>query len=317
MGEAALTIPDSDALSCRVHPLHLRQRLGIEADREALMFGQGRNFFHIENAYGARFLIRWSLRLCALHGRGRRNALAIEARSNRVALAQLPAPFRGYKILHLSDLHVDMSPGMVPALTQRLRDLDYDLVVLTGDYRAETHGPIGPALDGLEQLRPYLRAPAYAVLGNHDSIRMVPRLEAMGIQMLLNEWVPIERGGHRIFLAGIDDPHYYRADNLERSCEGMPDGAPSILLSHSPEIYRQAAHLGFDLMLCGHTHGGQICLPTGIPLLTNARSPRAFARGAWAYHQLVGYTSPGSGTALVDVRLNCPPEITIHSLVPA
>ncbi len=317
MGEAALQASDCDVLSRRVHPLHLRQRLGIEADRDALVFGQGRNFFHIENWYGARPLIRSSLRLCGLHGRGRRNALTIQARSHDVALARLPAPFRGFKILHLSDLHLDMNPLMTPTLIERLRDLDYDLVVLTGDFRAQTHGPIEPALDALEQLRPHLRAPTYGVLGNHDSIRMVPRLEAAGIQMLLNEWIPIERGGSSLYLAGVDDPHYYRADNLERSCEGMPDAETSILLSHSPEIYRQAAHLGFDLMLCGHTHGGQICLPGGIPLLTNARCPRAFVRGGWNYHQLIGYTSAGSGTAVVDVRLNCPPEVTIHSLLPA
>ena len=88
----------------------------------------------------------------------------------------------------------------------------------------------------------------------------------------------------------------------------------SILLSHTPEAYRHAAHADFDLMLCGHTHGGQICLPGGRPLLTDASSPRRFARGAWRYHAMTGYTATGSGTSLVDVRLNCPPEVTLHTL---
>ena len=88
----------------------------------------------------------------------------------------------------------------------------------------------------------------------------------------------------------------------------------SILLSHTPETYRQAADAGFNVMLCGHTHGGQICLPGGIPVLTLADSPRALARGPWRYREMVGYTSAGTGTSIVDVRLNCPPEVTLHRL---
>jgi hypothetical protein len=79
-------------------------------------------------------------------------------------------------------------------------------------------------------------------------------------------------------------------------------------------VYRHAAHADYDLMLCGHTHGGQICLPGGVPLLTDADSPRSIARGAWRYHGMIGYTSVGAGTSIVDVRLNCPPEITLHRL---
>jgi hypothetical protein len=67
-------------------------------------------------------------------------------------------------------------------------------------------------------------------------------------------------------------------------------------------------------MLCGHTHAGQICLPGGLPLMCNARCPRAFCHGNWAYHGMSGYTSAGSGSCVVDVRLNCPPEITLHQL---
>ncbi|HSD96826.1 MAG TPA: hypothetical protein VLB06_06745, partial [Sulfuricaulis sp.] len=87
-----------------------------------------------------------------------------------------------------------------------------------------------------------------------------------------------------------------------------------ILLSHTPEAYRNAAHAGFRLMLCGHTHGGQICLPGGIPIITDADCPRALVAGPWMYHGLIGYTSVGAGASIVDVRLNCPPEITLHRL---
>ena len=169
-------------------------------------------------------------------------------------------------------------------------------------------------MKALKLVRPHLRSPVYAVLGNHDSLRMVPHLETMDIRVLLNESVEIERGGAAIHLAGVDDPHYFRGDNMEKAVEGIPPDAVSVLLAHSPEIYKQAAHAGFSLMLCGHTHGGQICLPGGFPLIVNARCARRYCKGAWSYQALAGYTSVGSGVSIVDVRLNCPPEITLHRL---
>lgn len=302
-------------LQARVGKIHLRQRLGIERDYERRVFGQGRNFFHIENWYPLRSIIRNSLRLVLLHGRARRNARRIQVRHNRIPLKSLPRAFENFTILQLSDLHLDMADDFPHALIEAVRQVDYDLCVLTGDFRGETYGPYEQAIDGMRQVRPHLQGDIYAVLGNHDTICMVPALEEMDIRMLLNEHVELELGGERIYLAGIDDAHYYRADNIEKAADAIPETAASILLAHTPEIYRHAAHADFSLMLCGHTHGGQICLPGGAPLLCNARCPRAFCTGAWSYQGMVGYTSAGSGACVVDVRLNCPPEITLHTLV--
>ncbi len=303
-----------DSLVQRLGRVHLRQRLGLEKEYEAQVFRRGTHFFHLENWYLAHAVIRGSLGLVGLHGRGRRNALRIRTVQNDITLAGLPAAFDGYTLLHLSDLHLDMSADFVHALIERVRALDYDLCVLTGDYRYRTRGPYQPALDGLAQLRPHLKGKVYAVLGNHDTIRMVPGMEDLGIRVLLNESVRIERHGAAIHLAGIDDAHYYRVDNLHKAAHDIPHEDISILLSHTPEPYRNAAHADFRAMLCGHTHGGQICLPGGIPLITDCDCPRAFARGPWRYHDLVGYTSVGAGSSIVDVRLNCPPEITLHRL---
>jgi predicted MPP superfamily phosphohydrolase len=167
---------------------------------------------------------------------------------------------------------------------------------------------------GMRSLCTALKQPVFAVLGNHDSIRMAPELEGMGIRLLLNENVTLRQGADQLYLAGIDDAHYFRVHNLEKSAQGIPGQAASILLSHTPEVYRQAAHTGFDVMLCGHTHGGQICLPGGIPLTLDSRCPRYMGAGSWRYHTMTGYTSVGAGTSIVDVRLNCPPEITLHTL---
>jgi predicted MPP superfamily phosphohydrolase len=318
MRSPEITFAENAALASlepRLGRLHVRQRLGLENDYEARVFHKGTHFFHLENWNSVHSLIRNSLRLVGLHDRGRRNALSIQVRENEIVLPNLPRAFDGFTLLQLTDLHVDMNREFVHTLIEVVRSLDYDLCVLTGDYRARTFGPFQPTLDGLQRLRVHLKNTTYAVLGNHDTIRMAPGMEEMGYRLLINEQVTLQRDGEAIYLAGIDDAHYYHMENFHRAAHDIPAGACSILLSHTPEAYRHAAHADFNLMLCGHTHGGQICLPGGVPLLTDADCPRALARGAWKYHDLIGYTSVGAGSCIVDVRLNCPPEVTLHRLV--
>ena len=270
--------------------------------------------FHPENWYFSPTVIRGALRLSGLYGRARRNAEDVQVRRHDIVMPELPAAFDGFTILQISDLHVDMNEGAMRRLDELLPDLRYDLCVLTGDYRGKTFGPYDATIEGMARMRAHIAGPVYAVLGNHDTIRMVPALEAMGIRMLLNETLPLVRGAQRLHLAGIDDAHYYRVDNIEKAASPIPDGEFSILLSHTPEIYRQAAHAGFDLMLSGHTHGGQICLPGAIPITLDATLPRRMGSGAWRYRRMVGYTSVGVGSCIVAVRINCPPEITLHRL---
>jgi len=294
--------------------LYAKQRLGIETDHEAQIFGQGLTFFHIENWYSTHSVIRTLLKLTGLYWRGRANAARVQVRHNDVRFTKLPSAFNGFTLLHMSDFHADMSDGAMCRLEQILPDLSYDLCVLTGDYRGATFGKFDDALARMRPVLAHIKRPIYGVLGNHDSIRMVPDLELMGIRMLLNECQPIICRDATIYLAGIDDAHYFRVDNIEKAASSIPHEAFSILLSHTPEIYRQAAHAGFDLLLSGHTHGGQICLPGSIPLTLESNLPRLFGAGAWQYHNMSGYTSSGVGSSIVTVRLNCLPEITLHRL---
>jgi predicted MPP superfamily phosphohydrolase len=306
-----------EKLEKRLGRFHARQRLGIEMDHEAQIFGQGLKFFNFENLPFSHQIIETVLKLSGLYVQGKRNAAKLAVRRNEVASDRIPTAFGGFAILHLSDLHADMSEPAMARVIERLPHLNYDICVLTGDYRGKTFGPFDACLAGIARLRAAIKDPVYGVLGNHDTIRMVPALEGMGIRMLLNECAVIEREEERIHLAGIDDAHFYRVDNIEKAASSIPHDEFSILLSHTPEIYSQAAHAGFGLLLAGHTHGGQICLPGGIPITLDSVLPRAFGAGAWKYGQMAGYTSVGIGSSVVPVRFNCPPEITLHYLRPA
>jgi len=301
-------------LEKRLGPLHARQRLAIEQDHEAQVFGQGLLIFNLENASPLPAIIEGALKLSGLYWRARRNAERVSVTRNEMIFAALPETFDGFTILHISDMHVDMSQAAMEHVCKLVQGMAYDLCVLTGDYRGKTFGPFDVALDGVAKVRAHLRTPIYAVLGNHDTIQMVPSMEAMGIHVLLNECEVIVRGRDRLYLAGVDDAHFYRVDNIEKASSQIPKGAFSILLSHTPEIYSQAAQANFDLMLCGHTHGGQLCLPGSIPIKLEAVLPRRMGAGLWQHNKMRGYTSVGAGSSVVPVRLNCPPETTLYCL---
>ena len=315
--ETAIDQTDEDILEKlerRLGRLHAKQRIGIEDDHEARMLGRGPNFFHPRKWRRNPTIIRTALKLTGLYQRARKNAERIQIRHVDIELPGLPTSFDGLTLLQISDLHTDISDGAMQRLIELLPGLVYDLCVLTGDYRGKSYGPFDATIAGMARVCAAIVAPIYGVLGNHDSIRMVPELEGMGIRMLLNEAETLERGNQRIHLVGIDDAHYYRVDNIEKSVSQLPGDEFSILLSHTPEIYRQAAHADFDLLLGGHTHGGQICLPGAIPLTLDSALPRRMGSGLWKYRDMVGYTSVGVGSSVAPVRINCPPEITLLRL---
>jgi len=159
-----------------------------------------------------------------------------------------------------------------------------------------------------------VEVPRYAILGNHDSLAKVPVLEAAGIQFLLNEHAVLRRGDAALYLVGIDDPSFYKSHNFEHALAAVPDDACKVLLSHSPETYPAAQQFGFDFLMAGHTHGGQICLPGGRVLVHDRSAPRHVLSGVWREGPLQGYTSRGTGASGLPVRLNCMPEVTLHVL---
>jgi predicted MPP superfamily phosphohydrolase len=174
--------------------------------------------------------------------------------------------------------------------------------------------PWEPAVAAMGDILPLLGHRPLGILGNHDFADMIEPLETVGLRILMNDSVRIDRDGSAIWICGVDDPHIYRTHDLAAARKHVPSDGCAILLSHSPETYLEASALGYAFHLSGHTHGGQICLPGGIPVLTNARVPRRLVAGSWRQGEMVGYTSRGAGGSAIAARLFCPPEITLHTL---
>lgn len=256
-----------------------------------------------------------ALRLAGLYRRGVMNALDIGLTEIELEFPDLPAPFDGYRVLHLTDLHLDAHPALAKRAAALARLARCDLCVLTGDYRYRIVGPFDRAMAGLGRVARALdaRDGVYSVLGNHDTIEMVPALEALGIRVLANQTVSIARNGAALHLTGIDDVHYFYTDSAAEALDRAPDGF-RLALVHSPELVQPAARAGIALYLTGHTHGGQVCLPGGFPPVIHAHAGRRYAAGLWRHGDMVGYTSRGVGVSGLPVRFNCRGELTLITL---
>jgi hypothetical protein len=255
-------------------------------------------------------------KLAGLHTKGLHNALQVQVEEVSYRFASLPESFDGYTILFLTDLHLDGLEGLTDVLIQHIGSIKPDLCLVGGDIRMKTYGPIAPSLRELRRLLSNIEARhgILGVLGNHDCIEMLPDLEEAGVTMLVNESWELTEGKEKIRVVGVDDPHYYKTDDFSRAFHQVPTGDFTILLAHSPEAYMSASAYHADLYLCGHTHGGQICISPLVPLLTNSRAPRFMASGRWKYEGMAGYTSRGAGSSGVPIRFNCPGEITLITL---
>ena len=301
-------------LADRIGEKALINRLEKQAEQESEQVWQGKNLLNPDRIPYFFETVAFLLKVTGLYNRGRRNFLDLKLVINELAFKNLPAGLDGLLILQLSDLHLDLDPELTPAILEHLTDLDYDLAVITGDYRDDTKGSITGCLNYVDQVCRAIDKPVYGILGNHDPIELIPALESMGLPLLINETVKFEKNEASLYLSGIDDPHYYEGHDFEKLRGTVPEDAFSILLSHAPETHKQAVELGYDFVMAGHTHGGQICLPGGIIVMHNGDCPSYMLAENWKYKTVKGYTSRGSGGCRLPIRFYCPGEITIHVL---
>jgi hypothetical protein len=312
------------ALEMTAIPESIRSRLGEEKTARRLHLeerlrrrkvSQGLGPFALEHLFSVDTLISSAVAACGLRARGLRNILDLRVEEHEAVIPGLPEAFEGFRLLQLTDLHCDLDDRIMDRIIEVMATTPHDAVVLTGDYHTKIHRPFEPSLAAMLRLIPHLHPKRLAILGNHDLLAKVAPLEEAGLPFLLNEALPLEHRDARLWICGIDDPHFFRTHDLAKARASVPAGEPTILLSHSPETYREAAGLDYSLMLSGHTHGGQMCLPGGFPIYRNAPGcRREHLAGSWREVTMLGYTSRGSGTGGVAARFHCPPEITVHIL---
>jgi predicted MPP superfamily phosphohydrolase len=265
-------------------------------------------------------------------------------RKRRHVIPCLPAGAAPVRVLQVSDTHMHASNRRLAAFLASLGDEEYDLVVATGDMLGtpDSVEPLAEALNGLNAVSARL-----FVLGSSDYY--VPRLRnyfnyfrppgfrrrrrrrnrnrtedfrrlltGSGWTELTNRTIEIKLGTMRTQVTGLDDPHVFRDDRtlLVRD----PNADFAVCLVHDPAPYDDAARAGYDLVISGHTHGGQVRFPVVGAVVTNSTVPRELAR--WAAR--VGdagdtwmFVSPGLGTSrFAPFRFLCPPEASILELVP-
>jgi len=250
-----------------------------------------------------------------LYEAGVRRALDLRCVQLDLSFSDLPPEFDGYRLLHLTDLHLDGLPQLAEIIADLARRHPVDLCVWTGDYRWRVHGPYEQVLPGMETIARAVSAGDghYATLGNHDPIAMVEPLERLGLRILANETATLRRGHAAIHITGLDDVHYFYTDGAAAAFANTPAGF-RIALVHSPEAVHLAEQAGYSLYLCGHTHGGQVCLPGGMPILTNSVFHWRHAKGRWRRGKMLGYTSNGAGTSGLPVRFFSRGEVTLLTL---
>lgn len=293
----------------------LRRRLLQQANHWAKLNHQGEGIFKIERFVPIDTLAEWGLKASLLWKRAHANIFDIEIVKQEWFLPALPVNFDGFRLLQLSDLHIDIDPALSRVIADAVGRCPHDAIVITGDYRNSTQADYGPSMELVESVLRASPAQRFGILGNHDFIEMVWELERHGLEVLLNEAAAIERNSQKLWIVGVDDPHFYQTHDFAKARAAVPNDACSILLCHSPETHVEASRYGFQLMLSGHTHAGQICLPGGQHVVLPVKGlAKCYVKGRWQSGPLQGYTSRGTGCCGVAARLNCRPEITVHVL---
>jgi len=316
MHSAPANIPNGfEGLKERLGEERLRRRLHQQSHLYASLSHQGEGIFKIERFISINLLAKRCLQAALLWRRAHANIFKIETVEQEWHIPNLPQHFDHFRLLQLTDLHIDIDPALSPAIAEAVKRCPHDALVITGDYRDSTSQDHNPAMELIKPVLDASAAPKFGILGNHDFIEKVWQLETLGLPILLNQARPLERNGQQIWIAGVDDPHFYKTHDFAAAREGIPADACTILLCHSPEVHKEAADYGFDLMLSGHTHAGQICLPGGRHLVLPVKGlQKPFIKGRWRSGQMQGYTSRGTGSCGVAARLNCRPEMTLHIL---
>ena len=253
----------------------------------------------------------------------------IDVVNREIELERLPAAMDGLRLVQVSDIHLDefTEPQFLREVVRKVNALKPDAVMLTGDF--VSYGPRsvsfaqGAAWECAGILGGIQCPRRYGILGNHDVVvgasQVTAAMTAHGIEMLNNRALPWESAGGKIWIAGISDPAFLpqRTDLAIPAAIRKEPEQPVILLCHSPDfvdgLLQRPEGRAVDLMLSGHTHGGQVVLPFVGPL-TLPYMGKKYVRGLFRFGKMQLYVNRGIGSVGLPFRFNCPPEITVLTL---
>lgn len=234
---------------------------------------------------------------------------------HKIFLRRLPRAFDGFRIVQLSDIHHSpfTSRAQIERAVATANSLQPDIIALTGDYVSKEREYAAPCAELMGRLR--ARHGVYAVLGNHDhwtdAALITDLFRAEAITVLVNQGMRFERDGAAIWLAGVDDT-MVGLEDLPLALAGAREDELKLLLAHNPIILRRAARAGVDLVLSGHTHGGQVTLRSERG--ASGRPRRRLVKGLANRGETQIYVTRGLGTVVLPVRFGCPPEVSLLEL---
>ena len=236
-----------------------------------------------------------------------------------ITVPGLDPAFDGYRIVQVSDIHFGhwVSPERLNGIIDLINEQEPDLAVNTGDFVSYVMEELSTDMTAAMQ-RIISKDGSLAVLGNHDhwmdADRVTEILSAGGVTVLRNDVYTVQRGGAELHIGGVDDITA-KADRLDLLMEQMPRSGSALMLAHEPDFADETAATGrFFLQLSGHSHGTQIVPPIIGPVI-RGRHFRKYPNGRYQVGDMVQYTSNGVGTHAVRLRINCPPEIVVVTLI--
>jgi uncharacterized protein len=251
-----------------------------------------------------------------------------------IVIENLPHELKGTTISLISDIHSGqyMSEGEIREYADVINSLGSDIICIPGDFINNDMKEIPPVTKGLRDLK--AKHGVYGSLGNHDFFSNNADYVASAInnetpvQMLRNDHRKIIINGKELYMMGVDDTrgagahmeavlkYYDQAETKLITAEGDTAGKPKILLCHKPYGFDELAKKDIDLILAGHTHGGQVVpIKFGNFNLSFAATVSKYIEGLYKIGKSNMYVSRGIGTVAMPIRLNCPPEITVIKLV--
>jgi predicted MPP superfamily phosphohydrolase len=234
-----------------------------------------------------------------------------------VPISGLPSELDGFKIAHLSDLHIGTTTprSWGERWAKAANEHGADIAVVTGDLVTSGTAFYDDIAEVVATLR--ARLGVFVSMGNHDYFGdgepLIAKIRARGAKVLRNEGLVLESGGKPLYLCAIDDT-WTRRDDMDKALAARPDGVPTVLLAHDPERFRVAAKRDVELTLSGHTHGGQIAVPFLSRRFSLSHLTHHFHQGLYTKGRSTLYVHPGLGTTGPPMRLGVAPAVVILTL---